>query len=81
MTTDLQQEVMDCLKHYIEIDKNGTERWYFNGQLHREDGPAVIYADGTQMWYRNGKPHRTDGSAVIYADGIKLWYRNGQLIA
>jgi hypothetical protein len=26
-----------------------------NGKLHREDGPAVIWADGTKRWYLNGK--------------------------
>ena len=35
-------------------EPDGTESWYSNGQLHREDGPAVVWADGTQGWYRNG---------------------------
>ena len=26
-----------------------------NGKPHRDDGPAIIYADGTQLWYRNGQ--------------------------
>ena len=24
---------------------------YLNGKLHREDGPAVIYANGTKEWW------------------------------
>jgi hypothetical protein len=72
------QEVMDRLKYDIEIGWDGTERWYLNGKLHREDGPAVIYARGTQMWYSNNKLHREDGPAIIYADGTQIWYRNGQ---
>ena len=38
---------------------------------HREDGPAVEYADGSKEWYLNGKLHREDGPACEYADGSK----------
>lgn len=34
---------------------DGTREWRVNGQLHREDGPAIEYADGTREWWRNGK--------------------------
>ena len=44
------------------------------GELHREDGPAVEYADGTKHWYVDGKRHREDGPAVEYANGDKYWY-------
>ena len=27
----------------------------FKGLLHRENGPAVIFADGDQYWYTHGK--------------------------
>jgi hypothetical protein len=37
-----------------------------NGKLHREDGPAVEYADGSKKWYLNGKLHREGGPAVEY---------------
>ena len=50
-----------------------------NGQLHRADGPAFIYADGAQSWWVNGQRHRTDGPAFIWADGTQAWYLNGQL--
>jgi len=26
-----------------------------NGKYHREDGPALEYADGYKAWYLNGK--------------------------
>ena len=29
--------------------------WYFNGMLHRENGPAIIRADGTTDYYKFGK--------------------------
>ena len=37
------------------VDKNGTKVWYINGNLHREDGPAVEWADGDKVWYINGR--------------------------
>ena len=67
-------------KPKLKIDSNGTKRWYLpNGKLHREDGPAIEWADGYKEWYRNGNLHREDGPAVEYANGTKSWYRNGNL--
>ena len=45
----------DKNKPILKIDKSGTKRWYLNGKLHREDGPAVEEADGTKEYYLNGK--------------------------
>lgn len=33
----------------------GTKLWYLNGELHRENGPAIEYRDGAKQWYLNGK--------------------------
>ena len=30
---------------------NGDTAWWLNGQLHREDGPAIEYDDGTKEWW------------------------------
>jgi hypothetical protein len=38
--------------------------WCLNGQLHREDGPAVEWADGSKIWCQHGKFHRLDGPAI-----------------
>jgi hypothetical protein len=59
--------------------KDGSQCWYLNGKLHREDGPAVIYPDGSQYWYLSGDLHREDGPAVIYPDGTKKWFLNDEL--
>ena len=59
------------------VRKDGT-RYYLNGKLHREDGPAVEYPDGTKSWYLNGKLHRTDGPAIEYANGTKCWWVDGK---
>jgi len=61
------------------VSSDGTERWILNGQLHRDDGPAVIGADGTEKWYQHGQLHRGDGPAVTYPDGTELWWQHGQL--
>ena len=40
-----------------KITLSSRSRWYwFNGQRHREDGPACEWADGTKWWYLNDKP-------------------------
>ena len=33
----------------------GTKLWWLNGKLHREDGPAVEFADGSKLWYIYGE--------------------------
>ena len=39
----------------LKIYSDGSQYWYLNGQLHREDGPAEIYSDGYQRWWVNGE--------------------------
>ena len=58
---------------------NGTIRYHLHGELHREDGPAVTYADGKQYWYLHGEIHREDGPATIWEDGSQFWYINGKI--
>jgi hypothetical protein len=63
----------------VTVDEYKTIRWYnSNDELHREDGPAIEYADGDKYWCINGKLHREDGPAMEYANGLKYWYINGQ---
>jgi hypothetical protein len=50
-----------------------------NGKRHREDGPAVEYANGDKYWFINDKNHREDGPAMEYANGDKYWFMNGRL--
>lgn len=58
------------------IGLDGTVRWYVDGQLHRDDGPALTYPDGTGYWYRNGFFHREDGPAIV-CHGVQIWYVDG----
>jgi len=62
----------------VEVQDNGNKFWYRNGEYHREDGPAIEYADGTKFWILNGEYHREDGPAIEYADGAKGWILNGE---
>ena len=58
---------------------SGHKEWYLNGELHREDGPAIEWPNGGKWWYLNGKRHREDGPALEDANGNKEWYLNGKL--
>ncbi len=64
----------------FKIDSYKTKKWLLNGLLHRENGPAVEYADGGKMWYVAGSLHRENGPAIEYPDGYKAWYQNGHLL-
>jgi len=64
----------------VDIDKLGNKHWYFNGELHREDGPAVEWANGDKAWYQNGKCHREDGPAIELITGYKAWWVKGVFI-
>ena len=66
-------------KQYINTTKSGT--FYYSDRAntvpHREDGPAVDYANGDKYWYINGMYHREDGPAVVEANGRKEWFIDG----
>ena len=65
----------------LKIDNNGNKRWYnSDGQLHREDGPAIEWADGTKEWWINGKLHREDGPAFEDVGGYKEYWVNGEQV-
>ena len=61
-----------------EINEYGDLFWFKEGTdiLHREDGPAVEYADGTKFWFQNGLLHRLNGPAVELLNGDKEYYLN-----
>jgi hypothetical protein len=50
-----------------------------DGELHRDDGPAVITPMGGQFWYQHGEVHRDDGPAWTQLDGTQRWYQHGEL--
>lgn len=52
--------------HIVDIllGTNTLERWYFNGELHRIDGPAVISTNGVKSYYQEGELLDIDFSAL-----------------
>ncbi len=61
-----------CLKDDIEWKDE-------YGNLHRDDGPAMIHADGAQYWYQHGKLHRDGGPAIIWSGGMQSWWQYDEL--
>lgn len=69
------------MKDYNEIDSHGTKRWRNNnGQYHREDGPAIEWADGAKEWWVNDRRHRLDGPAYVGPGGSSAWWVNDTFI-
>lgn len=68
------------MRQGLEIDSAGTKRWFKDGLLHREDGPAVEWFNVDKWWYIDGKLHREDGPAIEYYSGYILWYINGKTV-
>jgi hypothetical protein len=66
------------IKYEVKVYADGDKYWYLNGELHREDGPAVEESDGSKNWWLNGELHREDGPAIEWANGDKSWYLNGK---
>jgi hypothetical protein len=69
----------------MEVEKNGEYRsekmtvHYKDGNIHRDNGPAIEGINGDKFWYKNGELHREDGPAIEYAGGQKRWHLNGEL--
>jgi hypothetical protein len=62
------------------ISENGDKIWYnTQGQLHREEGPAIERFDGRKEWRINGLLHREDGPAAEW-DYSTCWFINGKQI-
>lgn len=81
---DLVKEICDeCVANGGKIIPPILEKRNANGELHCEDGPALIHEDKnglTKCWYVDGKLHRRDGPALEFSDGYKEWYLNNHLI-
>jgi len=71
--------VTDTINNNDELHPIGTQCWYKNGKLHRDDDlPAMIYPVGTECWYQDGELHRNgDLPAVIHPNGTHEFYKNG----
>ena len=72
---------MATKKYYVTVDDAGTTRWYKDAKCkvsHRENGPAVEWANGDKLWHQNGQLHRENGPAIEWLTGDKQWYQEGR---
>lgn len=60
----------------------GGKYHYVNGELHNDNGPAVVFVNSEKFWYKNGKKHREDGPAIenYYGKGNKEWWYENKSI-
>lgn len=75
---------MKTFKDVMEVPNNYTG-WYYNerhackvhrvnGEVHNENGPAIIGGSGEEHWLQNGVWHRLDGPAQIFPSGEKHYF-------
>lgn len=65
-------------KNGMLVDREGNQYWFKNYQLHRENAPAIIFANGKKYWYKNDLLHREDGPAMEFWHGVNKWYIDGK---
>ena len=66
------------IEYTVKVFGSGDRWWWYKGELHREDGPAIERANGTKFWIRKDKLHRENGPAIEQANGHKTWYLSGK---
>lgn len=61
---------------------SGTKKYFKDGKLHREDGPAIEWSTGGESWYVNGLKHRNDGPSFKNTnDTIRHWHMDGKVVS
>ena len=70
------------IEYTVKVYYNGTKEWRLNGEYHREDGPAIEWANGCKSWWLNDEEvteeeHKrrtskaTCAGKVVKIDGIE----------
>ena len=62
----------------IKNNELGITLHFYNGLLHKEDGPAVLYRDGTKEWWFNGIRHNNNGPAIV-TGSHSIFIKNGKV--
>jgi len=70
------QTFWDNLRYRIVTNEEGTTIYYLDGEIHRENGPAMIRKDGTVAWVKHGGFHRENGPAVTNSNGTAEYWLN-----
>ena len=69
------------MSHITILRPDGTREWKnANGERHREDGPAIEWANGSRNWFINGIAHRVDGPSYEDVNGYSEWWKHGKLV-
>jgi len=53
----------DHIEYKVKVHRDGNKYWRINGQLHREDGPAIEYPEGSNRcgrWHLEGVEYTED---------------------
>jgi len=58
--------------------EDGNKFWLKNGQLHREDGPAIEWSDREKQWYKHNNLWWLNGVS-IREEAYKKWQREKKL--
>ena len=68
-------------QEYKVVIENDCTFWYkFDAkELHRTEGPAVIWPDGHEEYWVDGKRHRLGGPALILPGGTVEYWVDGEL--
>ena len=59
-----------------KITWDNSIRYYKNGEVHKEDGPAIILKNGTKYWVINSKIHNEISHAYEDSKCKSWWYNN-----
>ena len=76
LTNSVQNKKLN--KYYTTTGVFEAEKYNSSWILHREDGPAIEYANGYKEWWIDDKRHREDGPAVEN-QYLKQWWVNNKL--
>jgi hypothetical protein len=47
---------MDKMQPIMTVNRVGDKFWMLHTKIHRDDGPAIEYADGYKSWWLNDNP-------------------------
>tara|TARA_R110000851_G_scaffold113803_1_gene238636 strand:+ start:342 stop:560 length:219 start_codon:yes stop_codon:yes gene_type:complete len=47
---------MDKMQPIMTVNRFGDKFWMLHTKIHRDDGPAIEYADGYKSWWLNDNP-------------------------
>jgi hypothetical protein len=77
----LQPWQVQIFLHVPDVANLGTACIYLkNNQIHRTEGPAVVFDDGSYIWYLQGKRSRTNGPSTLIKNPLfREWRIGGKL--